>query len=216
MPAIPEPVISADPRASLQNLPDPNLYDVARNPSAVHRRIALQLLVERSSLYAGRDDIADEARALILENPLILKKVDPSAAVQALRLPSLIDVVADQQAKRAALAALESQHNADHIEHIAAVESTVTSNKAANDMAVREAYSALWLDGARKTWQLTEEVNRQKAALEETLDTLRAEHVNDTEAANERLRLLERSPWRKFTDSGKKNVLAVRGWLRKD
>ncbi len=59
-------------------------------------------------------------------------------------------------------------------------------------------------------------MNRQKAALEEKLDTLRAEHVNDTEAANERLRLLERSPWRKFTDSGKKNVLAVRGWLRKD
>ena len=142
MPANPKPVIPADPRTSLEHLPDSNLYDIARNPSAIHRLLCLRILVERAILYATREDVVDVTRELIIDNPLILKKIDPASAVQVLRLPNLIDIVADQQPKQAALSALVSQHNATHIAHIAALESNVTNNKAASDLTLREACSA--------------------------------------------------------------------------
>ena len=44
---------------------------------------------------------------------------------------------------------------------------------------------------------------------------LRAEHATDTQATNDRLTLLERSPWRKLMDSYRRVVHAVREWFRR-
>jgi hypothetical protein len=63
-----------DQRLNLQTLPGENVFDIARNESAQHRELALRILVERGSLYAGRDEIADEARRLIIDNPSVRKK----------------------------------------------------------------------------------------------------------------------------------------------
>jgi hypothetical protein len=49
-----------DPRTDLERLPSGNLYGVARNAASVHRQLAIQLLVERASPFAGRDEIAAE------------------------------------------------------------------------------------------------------------------------------------------------------------
>ena len=63
-----------DQRLNLQTLPDENVFDIARNESAQHRELALRILAERGSLYASRDEIADEARRLIIDNPSVLKE----------------------------------------------------------------------------------------------------------------------------------------------
>jgi hypothetical protein len=55
-----------DPRTDLERLPSGNLYGVARNAAAVHRHLAIQLLVERASPFAGRDEIAAEEIVPIL------------------------------------------------------------------------------------------------------------------------------------------------------
>ena len=65
------------------------------------------------------------------------------------------------------------------------------------DLGIRLAYAALWLDYARKVWQLSEEIGQQKIALVEHLAELRDEYRKDTQGASERLRLVERSPRRK-------------------
>ena len=54
-----------NPRNDLERLPSENLYDIARNSSAVHRKLAIQLLVERGSHLACRDEIAAEARQFV-------------------------------------------------------------------------------------------------------------------------------------------------------
>jgi len=205
---------SGDPRTSLEALPDQNLYDVARNPSAIHRLLCLRILVERCSLFATREDVSNEARQLIIDNPLIRKKIDPASAVHALRLPNIIDVAADQQEKHAGLSVLVSRYETEHRQSIGALESTVASNKDEGDLALREAYSTLWLDGVRKAFQLTEAMNAQKAELDARISELREHHAKEIAAAAERLRLLERSPWRRFVDWAKKNVQAKRGWLQ--
>jgi len=51
-----------------------------------------------------------------------------------------------------------------------------------------------FIDYTRKAFQLTEDLTAQKLTFEEKLDALRAKHAADTQAKNERLRLLERSP----------------------
>jgi hypothetical protein len=77
-------------------LPSENLYDIARNSSAVHRKVAIQLLVERGSLLACREEIATEARQFVLSNPLVIKKIDPAAAAfAATKLPGVVDCIAD-------------------------------------------------------------------------------------------------------------------------
>jgi hypothetical protein len=78
----------------------------------------------------------------------------------------------------------------------------MNDNKAASNVALREAYAILWSDDTRKAWQLIEDANQQKLALDVQVAELRDEHRKDTEAASERWRLLERSPWRKFMDWG--------------
>jgi hypothetical protein len=62
-----------DPRQTLAHLPDEQIFTVARNPSAAHRKLAIRLLVERGSLFAGHPDIGEEARDLVLEDPIVLE-----------------------------------------------------------------------------------------------------------------------------------------------
>jgi hypothetical protein len=40
-----------DPRLDLEGLPDPNLFDIGRNPDAAHRSLAIDILVERCSKF---------------------------------------------------------------------------------------------------------------------------------------------------------------------
>lgn len=65
-----------DPRADLEHLPDLNVFDIARNESAVPRELAIRILVERGRLYVSREEIAGEARQLVL---------DPSCCAEAHR-----------------------------------------------------------------------------------------------------------------------------------
>jgi hypothetical protein len=65
-------------RSDLERLPNEHLFDVARNNSACHRLLAIQILVERASPLACRDEIAAEARQFVLSNPLILKEINPA------------------------------------------------------------------------------------------------------------------------------------------
>lgn len=57
-----------DVRANLERLPDPNLFDVARNADAVHRRLALQILFERGSALLKRPELAVEVRQYRLDH----------------------------------------------------------------------------------------------------------------------------------------------------
>jgi hypothetical protein len=51
-----------DPRLDLERLPSENLYDIARNSAATHRKLAMQILVERGSHLACRDEIDADAK----------------------------------------------------------------------------------------------------------------------------------------------------------
>ncbi len=189
-----------DPRQTLEHLPDESIFTVARNPSAAHRALAIRILVERASLYAGHPDIAEEARDLVLEEPLVLKQLDPGSSVYALKLPGVIDVIADAQAKRIALSNVVAEHNAAHTQHIAAVESTVVTNKVAGEHALHDACVTLWQYVLHRAWQTAEDAAAQKVAFEAGIAELRSQHDKDLQVASERLRLLERSQWRKVAD----------------
>jgi hypothetical protein len=109
-----------NPRTDLERLPSENLYDIARNSAAVHRKLAIQLLVERASSFAGRDDIAPEAREFVLGNPIIIKQIDPALAWLAPNLPSIVDCVAHEQNQRVELTRTVGEHHAVHTEnHVA-------------------------------------------------------------------------------------------------
>ena len=187
-----------DPRMDLEHLPDLAVFDIARNESAVHRELAIRILIERVSLLAGREESAAEARQLVIDHPAILKRIDPATAVHALKLPGVIDVLSDLQNKRVELTRIVGEHHADHIQNHTALESTVNENKLSSENALRSAYAILWGDYTRKAWQLVEDYNEQKLALDQQIAELHDEHRKDNEVASERLRLLERSPWRKF------------------
>src|SRR6266567_1707457 len=188
----------ADPRLDLSHLPDITIFDIARNESAVHRELAIRILVERGSLLAARDEISAEAKQLVIDHPAILKRIDPATAIHALKLPGVIDVLSDLQTKRAALSQLVAQHNADHIQNHTNLEANVNANKVASEEGLRAAYAALWADATRKSWRLTEDINSQKIAFDARFADLQKQHSRDMAAACERLRLLERSTWRKL------------------
>src|ERR1700733_8643773 len=192
--------LTHSPRLDLEQLPDDQLFNVARNPSAVHRKTALRILVERASLFAGHPDIADEARELVLEDPIVLKKVDPASGLQALRLPGVIDVLADLQSKRLALANQVTEHDAAHTETSAVLTATVINNQAAGDRALRDACVALWKYVLKQAWQGIEDAATQKVTVDNQIAELRDEHEKDITSASERLRLLERSAWQRFVD----------------
>jgi hypothetical protein len=184
---------SHDPRIDLEHLPEETLFNIARNPAAVHRGLAMRLLVERASLFAGHPDIAEECRELVIQDPIVLKKVDPAQALHALRLPGVIDILADLQTRRIALTRTVAEQNTAHTKQIESLGSTVSNNKDAAELALRQAYSSLWKDATVKIFTLKTEHDEQIAAL-------RADHEREIAAANVRLVLLERSPWKKFTD----------------
>ena len=58
-----------DPRLDLELLPDSNLFDIGRNPHAVHRLLAVEILVQRCSKFIRLVEIAAEVEALLATNP---------------------------------------------------------------------------------------------------------------------------------------------------
>jgi len=131
---------------------------------------------------------------------LVLKKVDPASGLQALRLPGVIDVLADLQSKRLALANQVEEHHAAHTESGALLTATVINNKAAGDRALHDACVTLWRYVLKQAWRGIEDAATQKATVDNQIAELRAGHNKDMQSAAERLRLLERSLWRKFID----------------
>jgi hypothetical protein len=199
-----------DPRLDLEALRAEDLYAIASNEAATHRELALRILVERGSLLAVKDNLAAESHALILDNPIILKRIDPAAAVTALSMPGVIECIADAQMKRQALAKVLDKNNASHTQSIASLETTVSTNKAANGQALHDAFVKLWTYFARQNWQITEDAAAQKAAFDREIATLQEVHARDVQAAAERLRLLERSTRRKLVDWAKSRWARLR------
>jgi hypothetical protein len=148
----------------------------------------------------GAGTLADEARELVLEDPLVLKKVDPASGLQALRLPGVIDVLADLQSKRLALANQVAEHDATHTETSAVLAATVIDNKAANDRALHDACVTLWKYVLKQAWQGIEDAATQKVTVDNQIAELREAYEKHEAEATERLRLLERSPWLKLAD----------------
>jgi hypothetical protein len=95
----------------LEHLPDLTVFDIARNESAVQRELAIRILVERGSLLAAREEIAAEARPLVIDHPAILKRIDPATAVHALRLPGVIDVLSDVQNRQVELTRIVGENH---------------------------------------------------------------------------------------------------------
>jgi hypothetical protein len=203
-----------DPRTDLERLPSENLFDLARNDAATHRKLAIQLLVERGSHLACRDEIAAEARDYVLNDPIVLKRIDPaSAALATAKLPNIIDCLAHEQTKRVELSRVVGEHHAAHTQKNATLEATVTENRVAGEQALAQAYELLWGYFARQGWQLAQAHTDQKLDFDRQLQTLQEEHEKDITAATARLTLLERSLWRKLVDylkSVKRNWLARR------
>jgi len=54
-------------RLNLDRLPDSWLFDLARNPDALHRALALELLFERDSAFLSRPELAEEVRKYRIE-----------------------------------------------------------------------------------------------------------------------------------------------------
>lgn len=184
---------SHSPRLDLEALRAEDLHAIASNEAAVHKDLALRILVERGSLFAVKDDLYAAAQELILDNPIILKKVDPASGVVALKLPGIIDILADLQARRIALTRTVAEHNEAHKQSIASLEETVSIHKDAADLALRTAYSVLWKDATTKLFAL-------KTEHDTAIAELRAAHDTQIADAKARLALLERSVWKKVSD----------------
>jgi hypothetical protein len=61
-------IVTKEPRPvreDLEALPSATLWDVARNPDAVHRKLAALILIERCSPYIRRVEIADEVEKIL-------------------------------------------------------------------------------------------------------------------------------------------------------
>jgi hypothetical protein len=163
-----------DPRSDLERMPSESLFCIARNEAAAHRVLAIRLPVERGSSLALQPEIADEARELVLNDPIILKQIDPATAIVSLKLPGIVDVLADNSTKRAELAELVDEHHAASTRKLAALESTVNTNHAAASQALADETGALaqaFIDGHR---QLKQNFERQIAALGSTVTANKA------------------------------------------
>jgi hypothetical protein len=181
-------------RNNLERLPSEVLFNLARNPAAVERKLAIQLLVERGSEFACRDEIAVEAEQFVLDHPRILAKINPVGAVMAAsRLPGIVDVICAEQERRRALAATVDEHHDAHTQNHAALSTTVANHKAANDVALTNATTRLWKSAAAMIYNLKLEHDAQIAAL-------RADHDAEIADANTRLALLERPLRQKVSD----------------
>ena len=181
-------------RSNLEQLPSEVLYNLARNSAAIERKLAIQILVERGSEYACRDEIALEAEQFVLDHPRILAKLDPVGAMMAAtKLPGIVDVVAAEQERRRALATTVGEHHDAHTQNHAALSTTVADHKEANELALRTAYSTLWRDATTKVYNL-------KVEHDTAIAELRADHEREITNAQARLALLERSLWRRLVD----------------
>jgi hypothetical protein len=155
-----------DPRADLDRLRSESLFAIARNEAAQHRLLAIRLLVERGSSLALQPEIADEARELVLNDPIILKKVDPASAIISLKLPGIVDVIADNQAKRAELARLVDERHATSTRKIAGLEATMNTNQAAAAQALADETGGLGravIEGHRELRQGFEHTNSRRS-----------------------------------------------------
>jgi hypothetical protein len=197
-------------RSDLERLPSSNLFDLARNPAAVHRLLALQLLVERGSHFASREEVASESRQFILGNPLILKRIDPAAAAFAASLPGVVDCLDDVLTKHLGLGRVVAEHHSAHCEKHDALKSIVADNKTSGDQALAQAYERLWGYFARQVWELAQAASDQRLETGRELQALREEHETEITAATQRLALLERSSWQKLADWCKQVVRAGR------
>jgi len=90
-------------KEELTNLPDDVLLGIARNPSAVDRKAALRVLVQRGSGHAAHPELLPEARSLILDSPAVLKDANPFVNGTAHKLPGLVDVVTNHIERTRAL-----------------------------------------------------------------------------------------------------------------
>jgi hypothetical protein len=163
-----------DPRTDLEKLPSEKLVDIARNEAAAHRVLAIRLLIERGSSLALQPEIADEARELVLNDPIILKQIDAATAIVSLKLPGIVDVLAENSKKRAELAELVDEHHATGTRKLAALEATVNNNHAATAQSLADETGALgqaFIDGHR---QLKQNFERQIAALGSTVTANKA------------------------------------------
>jgi hypothetical protein len=208
--------IMHDPRTDLERLPSENLFDLARNDAATHRKLAIQLLVERGSHLACRDEIAVEARDYVLNDPIVRKRIDPASAVLATaKLPNIIDCLAHEKTQRVELSRVVGEHHAAHTDNhaahtqtIAALASTVSNNETVTAEAIAQAYAVLLRDYTEKVFQLKLDHDNQLAEL-------RAGREKDITSATKRLALLERSLWRKAVDWCKEVASAGRARFRK-
>lgn len=174
------PITHHEPRLDLEHLPSENLFHVARNPSAVHRALAVRLLVERGSPLACDDEVIDLARAAIFSDPIRLStcqaKMDP---VTAAKLPGPIELIASGLHKHIALANKVAEAHAAHARDI----TNLDANTTAQAKALADQVAALARDLAD-----------QRQQLQTVLDT----HQEELQAVQARLALLERSPWAKL------------------
>jgi hypothetical protein len=56
-------------RLDLELLGEQELFNLARNPDARHRKLALTMLVERRSKYLRKPEIAEEVAQLLADDP---------------------------------------------------------------------------------------------------------------------------------------------------
>jgi hypothetical protein len=169
-----------DSRIDLEQLRSEDLFNVARNLSAVHRALAARLLVERGSPLACADEVIELAKDVIFSDPITLatchKNMDPATAA---KLPGPIELIASGLHQHIALAGRVAEAHAAHARDIADLDSTVN----AKSKALADQVAALARDLAE-----------QREQLQKVLDT----HQEELHAVQARLALLERSPWAKL------------------
>jgi hypothetical protein len=161
--------LTGDPRHDLERLPSETLYTVARNEAAAHGDLALRVLVERGSDCALRDDVAERARELVLLDPLLLKKVNPAAAVISLTMPGVIDCIADNQQKAVQLAQVVYDYQAANAKKMACLEATVDGNHTAAAQALADETGALGQAVSEWQRQLKQDYEHRIATLDSTV-----------------------------------------------
>jgi hypothetical protein len=169
-----------DPRIDLEHLPSENLFNIARNPSAVHRALAARLLVERGSPLACADEVIELAKDAIFANPIALAACHKNMnAATAAKLPGPIELIASGLHQHIALAGRVAEAHHAHARDIA----DLNENTAAQARTVVDRVAALARD-----------LGEQREELKKVLTT----HEEELQAVQARLALLERSPWAKL------------------
>jgi len=124
---------------SFQTLRNDDLFAIARNRSAAHRELAIRMLIKRASPYVGHEEIRDEANAIVINDPRILREVDPASLIACHRLPGIFEIL----------------HNIN--QNHASLSQTTASNHAALESTVKKHHEAL-------SHSLSEESEQRKQA----------------------------------------------------